>query len=279
MARTICQQSIHTFGVSPAALYAPLGTIRLVDRLLEATYAAEQAHFWYRGLKAFVRPLLEHATAGLSYPRLLDCGCGTGANLQMLGEYGEAFGFDLTWQGLEFARQHGVRRVVQGSVTAVPFASGEFDVLTSFDILYCLPDPAEEAAIAEMNRLLRPGGSVIVNVAALDMLRGDHSILDGEVKRYTTGRLRKALERGGFEMVRLTYTNASIFPIVAATRFWQRLRGVNTKTTIGDFFLPPAPINAVLKGVLLAEAAALRWVNMPVGSSVLCLARKRLLLF
>lgn len=192
----------------------------------------------------------------------------------MLAEYGEAFGFDLTWRGLEFARKHAARRVAQASVTHVPFASGQFDVVTSFDILYCLHDLAQEAAIAEMHRLLRSGGAVIVNVAALDMLRGDHSVLGGEVQRYTTRRLRKALERGGFEMVRLTYTNASIFPIVAATRFWQRLRGVNTETTTGDFFLPPAPINAALKGVLLAEAAALRWVNMPVGSSVLCLARK-----
>jgi SAM-dependent methyltransferase len=245
-----------------------------VNLLLEATYAAEQAHFWYRGFKAFVRPLLEQATAGLSHPRLVDCGCGTGANLQMLSEYGEAFGFDLTWRGLELARAHAARRIVQASVTAVPFANRQFDVATSFDILYCLRDPSEEAAIAEMNRLLKPGGSVIVNVAALDMLRGDHSIFGGEIRRYTTRRVRQALERGGFKIVRLTYTNASIFPLVAVTRFWQRLRGVNTETTTGDFFLPPGPINAALKAVLLAEAAALRWVDMPIGSSVLCLARK-----
>lgn len=193
----------------------------------------------------------------------------------MLAQYGEAFGFDLTWRGLEFAREQGGRRVVQASVTNVPFGSGRFDVVTSFDILYCLPDRAEQAAIAEMSRLLRPGGAAIVNVAALDMLHGDHSVLGGEVRRYTTRRLRHALERGGFDIVRLTYTNASIFPVVVVTRLWQRLRGVNQDSTTGDFFLPPASINAALKSVLLAEAAALKWVNMPVGSSVLCLARKR----
>jgi len=246
-----------------------------VDRLLEATSDVEQTHFWYRGFRRFVRPLLEQATAGLSRPRLLDCGCGTGANLRVLQDYGEAIGFDLTRRGLEFARRDGHIRLAQATVTAVPFKSRCFDVVTSFDVLYCLPDEAETIAIAEMYRLLKPGGALIVNVAALEMLRGDHSILGGEVRRYTTGRLRTTLERGGFHIVRATYTNASLFPLVAGVRMWQRLRGLSNNPTHGDFFRPPAVVNTAFSGALAAEAVALRWANMPIGSSVLCLARKK----
>ncbi len=245
-----------------------------VDRLLEATFDVEHTHFWYRGFRRFVRPLLEQATAGISRPLLLDCGCGTGANLGVLQEYGRAVGFDLTRRGLEFARHHGHRHLAQATVTAVPFKSVCFDVVTSFDVLYCLQDEAETAAIAEMHRLLKPGGALIVNVAALEMLRGDHSILGGEVRRYTTSRLRTALERGGFHIVRATYTNASLFPLVAGVRMWQRLRGLSRTTTSGDFFRPPTIVNTAFSGALAAEAIALRWTNMPIGSSVLCLARK-----
>jgi hypothetical protein len=147
-------------------------------------------------------------------------------------------------------------------------------VVTSFDVLYCLPDQAEVAAVAEMNRVLKPGGAVVVNVAALEMLRGDHSILGGEIRRYTIGRLRSVLEQGGFEVIRATYTNASLFPLVAAVRMWQRLRGLARHPTHGDFFRPPTLVNSTLSGALAAEALALRWTNMPIGSSVLCLARK-----
>jgi SAM-dependent methyltransferase len=247
-----------------------------VDRLLEETYLAEQRHFWYRGFRRFVHPLLAEATAGLVHPRLLDCGCGTGANLPLLEEFGVSFGFDLTWRGLEFAQQSGHARLWQASVTAIPIASAAVDVVTSFDVLYCLPDPAERLAIAEMHRVLRPGGALIVNVAALDMLRGDHSVLGGEVRRYTTRELRQNLERGGFDVVRLTYTNAALFPLLAAARAWQRLRGLRPPDrNRGDFCVPPAPVNALLDGALSIEARLVAaGMNMPVGSSVLCLARK-----
>ena len=161
-----------------------------VDALLEQTFHAEQRHFWYRGFKRFVSPLLDRATRGRTHPLLLDAGCGTGANLALLEKYGTPFGLELNRRGLRFGRDRGVRRLSQGSVTALPYASSSLDVVASFDVLYCLHPPEEKAAIAEMHRVLRPGGWLIVNVAAMKMLRGDHSILGGEVHRYSREELR-----------------------------------------------------------------------------------------
>ena len=189
-----------------------------VDALLERTFEAEQRHFWFRGFKRFVAPMIENAIAGVARPRLLDAGCGTGANLEVLRAYGVPFGLELYWRGLQFGYARGLPRLTQGSVTALPFATSSIDVVLSFDVLYCLHPPAETAAIAEMHRVLRPGGAVIVNVAAMQMLKGDHSILGGEVHRYGRGELRTKLERGGFRVTRITYTNASLFPITASVR-------------------------------------------------------------
>ena len=247
-----------------------------MDALLERTFHAEQRHFWYRGFKRFVAPLLKQATAGLSHPRLLDAGCGTGANLTFLRQYGTPFGLELHWRGLQFGRDHGIARLTQGSVTALPFAASSVDVVLSFDVLYCLHPPAEQAAIAEMYRILRPGGALIVNVAAMAILRGDHSILCGEVHRHTRGELRSSLKRAGFRVARITHTNAILFPITAAVRVAQRLRGLKTgDENPGDFYVPPAPVNALLSGALAIESALVAaGVNMPFGSSLLCLARK-----
>jgi SAM-dependent methyltransferase len=244
--------------------------------MLEETYRAEQRHFWFRGFRRFVRPLLERATAGSSRPTILDCGCGTGANLALLQEFGTAFGVDVTWRGLRFAHEKGTPRIVCATVTDLPFPDSYLDVTVSFDVLYCLSDADEHRAVAEMRRVLRPGGALIVNVAALDMLKGDHSVMVSEIRRYTSGGLAEKLKKAGFRIDRITYTNASIFPVTAAVRALQRLRGIKAEGgDRGDFYVPPAPINAAFSGALALEAMMVRaGINMPVGSSVLCLARK-----
>jgi SAM-dependent methyltransferase len=246
-----------------------------VERLLRATARAEARHFWFRGFRAFVGPLVEIATAGRPAPLILDCGCGTGANVEWLGAAGRAYGFDLSADGLRIGREAGRRRLARASVVAAPFPSGAFDVVASFDVLYSLEDADELAAIAELFRLLKPGGHAIVNVAAMPILRGDHSVLSREVRRYTRGGLRARLESAGFTIVRLTYTNATLFPLVAATRYMQRRRGLRDEAAAQqEITVPPAPVNAILSAALQVEAAWVRHFRAPFGSSLLCLARK-----
>jgi len=243
--------------------------------LLRSTALAEARHFWFRGLRAFVTPLIRRAIDGRSHPRILDCGCGTGANLARLARFGRAFGFDLSPVGLSIARSAGTTRVARASVTAVPFPSGAFDLVTSFDVLYSLEDDDERAAMAEMHRVLKPGGYAIVNVAAMDALRGDHSVLSHEVRRYSRRLLDERLTRAGFTIVRLTYTNFSLLPPLLIVRALQRRRGLRPEAAAHqEITVPAAPINAALTGLVLAESVWIRWFNAPAGSSLLCLARK-----
>ena len=246
-----------------------------MDRLLEATSRAERDHFWFRGFREFVCPLLDRAAGARPGLRLLDCGCGTGTNLGLLGRYGTAWGFDLTHSGLQFARGAGFERVARASAGSVPFPSAAFDIVTSFDVLYCLPEPVERDGVAEMWRVLKPGGWLIVNVAAMPILRGNHSVLSAELRRYTRGSLRTLLEAGGFRVERITYTNAALFPTMLAVRGVQRLVGLATEEdALGEITVPAAPVNAALSALLSLEARAVRMVPMPFGSSLLCLARK-----
>jgi SAM-dependent methyltransferase len=243
-----------------------------MDRLLEATARAERNHFWFRGFRRFVAPFVAAATRGIAQPRILDCGCGTGHNLQLLRGYGHAVGIDLTRSGLDYARRRGDRLLAQASAAALPFRSGSFDLETSFDVLYALDDETERQALTEIYRVLKPGGQTLVNVAAMKFLSGNHSVLSSERRRYDRRDLGARLERAGFTVLRMTYTNLTLLPVVAGVRFAQRLSG--HRESSAEITLPPRPVNALFAAALAAESLALRAVNMPAGSSLLALARK-----
>jgi ubiquinone/menaquinone biosynthesis C-methylase UbiE len=190
----------------------------------------------------------------------------------MIRQYGRAFGIDLTYSGLAYARRHRERLIAQASATSLPFPDCVFDIVTSFDVIYALDDVGAATALKEMYRVIRPGGYLVLNVAALPALKGNHSVLGGEVQRYTRSSLRRHFESAGFSVKRLTYTNASILPLVAGVRFGQRLFGHRESTR--EISIPARPINAALTGLLVAEAAAVRWVDMPIGSSLLALVSR-----
>lgn len=246
-----------------------------MDHLLRATALAEHRHFWFRGFRFFVVPLLERAAAGRSGLFLLDCGCGTGNNLDLLGRFGRAVGFDLTASGLAFGKRAGRSRLVRASIGAIPFPDNSFDIVTSFDVLYSLPDAVEHAAVREMYRVARPGAWLLINVAAMEMLRGDHSVLSHEVRRYSRKSLSRLLTGAGFSIERITYTNAVLFPPMALARALQRLRGLSVEQEADeDISVPAAPLNLALTAALKLESLWLRAMNNPFGSSLLCLARK-----
>lgn len=243
-----------------------------MDRLLEATARAERDHFWFRGFRRFVTPLIREAVGSRQGSAILDCGCGTGNNLSLLRQYGRPVGVDITWTGLSFAHDRGERAIAQASAMHLPFRDAAFDLVTSFDVITTLHDEDEAAALEEMHRVLRPGGHLVVNVAALEILKGNHSVLAREVRRYSQAGLRQRLTTAGFQVLRLTYTNATITPVLAAVRLLQRVSG--HKETEQEIAIPPPPLNAALSAALAVEAGALKLVNMPFGSSVIGLARK-----
>jgi SAM-dependent methyltransferase len=266
---------MHFTDLNPAASIVAEKIQCRVDDLLRATARAEERPFWFRGFRWFVQPLIRRALSATTGARVLDCGCGTGANLALFAPFGASYGFDTSEYGLQIGRQAGRRGLVRASAPTVPFVSEAFDLVTSFDVLYALDDESERAAVTEMFRVVRPGGYVIVNVAAMPILRGDHSILSHELRRYTRETLTERLTAAGFTVVRITHTNATLFLPMLAVRLLHRARGFAAEArATAEISVPFAPVNAILSALLFLESVWLRAGANPFGSSLLCLARK-----
>lgn len=244
-----------------------------MERMLEATALAEDAHFWFRGLRRTARQLIDEARRGRPLARIVDCGAGTGRNLDWLGRLAPVVGVELTPAGLAIGRRVN-RPLVRGTVAALPLADASADLATSFDVLYCLDDETERQALREMWRVLRPGGIALVNAAALDVLHGSHSTLTHEIRRYTKPRLRARLEHAGFAVERMTFTNMTLFPAALAIRAMERWAGRAGEASESDLAVPSAPVNAALDLAMRVEAALLRVTNLPIGTSIMAVARK-----
>ena len=241
--------------------------------LLELTALAERNHFWFHGFRASFRPVLQEIAAGRRDLRLLDCGCGTGYNLQqLLRPYGRAFGFDLSEDAMRRGREARLP-IARGNMHHIPFCSNMCDVVTSFDALQSVPD--DRAALREIARVLKPGGYAVLNVTALEFLRGDHSDVWGELRRYTPRMAEELLADAGLQPVRIAFVFASILPMVLAIRLAQRMLSVfRGPSGEEDLRVPAAPVNTALAWLVRGEAALARRIPMPFGSSLMIVGRK-----
>lgn len=241
----------------------------------ERMYAAEDRQWWYAGMRAISFGLLDRALgagrAKAGPPRLfLDAGCGTGLNLEHLAARGRAVGVDLSGEAVRFCLSRGVV-VAQGSVLALPFAEGRFDGLVSFDVLYHAWVADDRAAMGELARVVRAGGLLLVRVPALKVLWGAHDEAVHSRHRYTMGELRDLLEGAGLEVLRLSYCNSILFPLLLVRRTLDRLASRHGS----DVEFLPAPLEWLFRSFLLVEAHLLRLgLTLPVGASLVALARK-----
>jgi SAM-dependent methyltransferase len=242
-----------------------------MDVLHDLAERAQAEHFWYHGFRGYVLPVLHDLAAGRRGLRFIDCGCGTAHNLELLRRFGDAFGFDLSTAALTHARKRG-GAVARADGRRAPFRDATFDIATSFDVLQCVED--DQGVVREMARLVRPGGAVVITMAAFEALRGDHSELWEEFRRYTAPMATALAERAGLRVERVQFMFASLVPLMFTVRTTQRMlrrwRGIGHD----DIEVPSAPVNAALTALVRAEASLARRVPMPVGSSILLVARK-----
>src|SRR5262245_13501262 len=100
--------------------------------------------------------------------RILDAGCGTGFNLAHYSRNNarDVYGMDLADDALLHVRERGFSKIAKASVTDIPFKSGTFDIVFSFDVLQMLPPAQHQTAIQEMYRVLKPGGRLFIRVCA-----------------------------------------------------------------------------------------------------------------
>lgn len=233
--------------------------------------AVEDEYWWYAALRRHVADEVARRGRG---GKILDSGCGTGGTLAVLRRRfpdAELVGVDQSEHALELtaARRAGAE-LHRADVSRLPFGDQSFGCALSIDVITAATVDAA-AAVAELQRVLLPGGTLIVNVAAFRFLTGAHDVAVDVNRRFTRPELVALLQSHEFEVDYATYWNASMFPAVATVRWLSR----SQSTARSDFTRLPSVVNSVLREIAVTELRAARFCSLPFCTSVFAVAHRR----
>ena len=236
----------------------------------------EDVHWWFVARRRIFLTLLDKYVKAKpkETSRVLDIGCGTGTMLTYLARYGDAEGIDMDAEAIQYCHERGLTRVKQAKADLLPFADDTFELVTALDVIEHIDD--DRAALSEALRVLQPGGTLLISVPAYRFLWGRQDDINLHKRRYVASEVRERLTSAGFQVERLTYVNAVLFPPIAAVRLARHLLP-KPPTLESDFSFPaPRPVNFVLGQVFGAERFLVKYFDIPFGVSILALAQKPL---
>lgn len=226
----------------------------------------ESRHWWFLGRRALLYRMIE----SLDLPqnaKILEVGCGTGGNLQMLAKFGEisAFEMDANARAIASNKTNNLYDIRAGYCPdEIPFHDQRFDLICMFDVLEHI-DQDTEALIA-IKQLLKINGRILLTVPAYQWLWGAHDEFLYHKRRYSATQLQKKIVAAGLRPVKISYFNTILFPLAAIVRIKDKLLGNSLATGTS---VPPAPINKFFTTLFGAERFLLERFNLPFGVSLL----------
>ncbi len=249
-----------------------------MDAALYATYArAEDAHWWFRARRRIVARVIDQ----LDLPagaRLLEMGCATGGNLELLSRYGALDAVEMDQGAVAYAKSRGTgASVYQGHLPDALSRDigGSYDLVTLLDVLEHIPD--DRASLGVLYDLMAPGGTLLVTVPAYQWLWSAHDIVNHHQRRYRRSELVRRIRAAGFAIEQATYFNTLLFPLVAGARavgnVAERVRPSDRAVSDIDA-IPSAPVNRMLEAVFAFERRVVSRLRLPFGVSILVVARR-----
>jgi len=266
---TDCDAFSANHGAPPLAgeTFGPLSPSVMDPAYVAVHMEEDRSHWWFRGRLAVILATLRRALPPRRV-RLLELGCGTGNVLAALSQFGEAVGMEAHGDLIAAARAAGldVRAGHLPDDLGVP--PGWAEVVLLLDVIEHVDD--DVATLSAARAGVGEGGLLVVTVPAYRWLWSGHDEILGHRRRYTAAELRAAVERAGFRVVRVSYFNTLLFPLLVAVRTWKRLRGDRGH----DLRRPAAPLNWLLERIFAFERHLVARVPLPFGASLLLIGRR-----
>ncbi|MBW3567095.1 MAG: class I SAM-dependent methyltransferase [Proteobacteria bacterium] len=231
----------------------------------------ESRHWWFCGRRA----ILDHVIGKLrlpDVPKILEIGCGTGGNLEMLSAHGQlsAMEMDATARSIALEKTNGEIDIRSGRCPEeIPFSDERFDLICLFDVLEHIEEDRE--TLCEISRLLTDDGLVLVTVPAYQWLWSAHDEFLHHKRRYSMRSLRKVVTSSDLQITKLSYFNTFLFPLAVVARLTGKFFG---SSGASGSAIPLEPMNRTLAAIFRAERFVLDRMRIPFGMSLIGVMKK-----
>ena len=241
-------------------------------------YEMEKVYWWHIGRRRIIFSLIEKFVISKNNNNLkiIDIGCGSGSMLDVLANFGDVLGVDDNEAALGFAGENGFSNIKRVDAAHL---SKEFDFINKFDLTTCL-DVIEHVDddrlfLKEIFQILKPGGHVLITVPAYNFLWSEHDEALNHKRRYMASELHRKLNDAGFEVIKRSYAVTFLLPLILFYRLFRGIFPKDSHEPKTSYVMLPKPINTFFVHTLGIESHLLKYIDLPFGSSIVCVARKK----
>jgi SAM-dependent methyltransferase len=233
----------------------------------------EKQHWWYRARREIIQSFLDTCLHRNGDARWLDVGCGTGVLLESYGRIDHKMGLELDRECVERGREKRLN-IVQSEAPWDFRRFGSFDLVTLCDVIEHVAN--EREAVRAVWDALSPGGIAVVTVPALKSLWSGHDVINHHFRRYSRAQLLRLFEPDRWRVMRSSYFSSFLFPAIwTARQLKNRRERREQRPPTHDFAFGPQLLDEALFHIFRMEKRFLRWMDLPIGSSLILVASKR----
>lgn len=234
----------------------------------------EKKYWWHIGRRHILKKILQKLIFSNNgkKPLIIDFGCGTGGNFEILKKFGNVTGIDNSETAVKYCleKKQSVRLTNNGHT---PFLNGSVDLITALDVLEHIDN--DIAAIKEFKRILKKNGKLIITVPAYRFLWSEHDEALGHRRRYLAYELKIKLNQTGFIVLKASYMVFFTFPIIFAYRLFRGIFPKASSKPRTSYIILPALANYFLVWTMKIESFLLNRMNLPFGCSIIIIAEKK----
>lgn len=233
-------------------------------------YDFERFYWWHVGRREIIKTLISKISP-LKNSHILEIGCGTGGNIEILSHFGEVVGLDNSPEAIKFCQERGFRNCLLGEAENINFPEKSFDLIMALDLLEHIED--EQKMLKETRRVLKDDGRLLIMVPAYQFLWSEHDEALHHKRRYSLGGLNLVIKKADFKVAWESY----FITFTAPTFFIYRLLSKIIKKKMDsrtDYIILPPFINKILIFLLKIEARLSKYICFPFGISIACIVKK-----